>query len=319
MALVCLDRESVRDFVTRCQLVFNSCYSRDDVTGLRLSFKPFSHFSRFEIHMRLFQFVLAATLVFSGCSNVQSPPVAVVSASDIEWEQLNPARGDNSPKAATLWGDRNGRSPTGFLVKFAEGFSSPPHIHNVSYRGVVISGLIHNDDPNAANMWMPKASFWTQPKGEVHITSAKGITNVAYIEIDEGPYLVRPPTEAFDSGERPINVDASNLVWLELAKDPSVKVAYLWGVPKEGSVNGTLVAFPAGFAGVVNTADSTFRAVAIQGKYKYGISNGDRLETMTAGSYFSSTKAAAHFISCEAEESCIFYVRTLGKYTVATE
>ena len=58
-------------------------------------------------------------------------------------------------------------------------------------------------------------SFWTQPKGEVHITAAKGTTNVAYIEIEEGPYLVLPTEEAFDSGERPINVDASNIVWID--------------------------------------------------------------------------------------------------------
>ena len=139
-------------------------------------------------------------------------PTDLVLASEVTWEQLNPARGDKSPKAGTLWGDRNGTGPTGFLVQFADGFSSPPHIHNVSYRGMVISGLIHNDDPGAADMWLPTGSFWTQPKGEVHITAAKGTTNVAYIEIEKGPYLVLPPEEAFDSGERPINVDASNIV-----------------------------------------------------------------------------------------------------------
>jgi len=97
----------------------------------------------------------------------------VVSASEIKWEQLNPARGDKSPQAGTIWGDRKGTVPTGFLVKFVDGFSSPPHIHNVTYRGVVISGLIHNDDQNAEKMWMPKGSFWTQPEGESHITAAK--------------------------------------------------------------------------------------------------------------------------------------------------
>ena len=266
--------------------------------------------------MRLFLFVLVAIFVSSGCSNFQSAPVAIVSTSDIEWQQLNPARGDNSPKAATLWGDRNGQAPTGFLVEFVDGFSSPPHIHNVSYRGVVISGLIHNDDPDAAKMWMPKGSFWTQPRGEVHITSAMGDINVAYIEIDEGPYLVRPPNEAFDSGERPVNIDASNLVWLELTEAPSIKLAYLWGVPKEGYLNGSFVEFSAGSAGVLQTSESIFRAVAIQGQYKYGSSSGVKIETMTQGSYFSSTEKASHRIACEGGESCIFYVRALGKYKV---
>lgn len=138
----------------------------------------------------------------------------VVLSSDIKWEKLNPARGDKSPQAGTVWGDRKGEVATGFLAKFVDGFSSPPHIHNVTYRAIVLKGLIHNDDPNAKNMWMKPGSFWTQPVGESHITSAKGDEIIAYVEIDHGPYLVKPIDEAFDSGERPINIDATNLVWL---------------------------------------------------------------------------------------------------------
>jgi hypothetical protein len=55
------------------------------------------------------------------------------------------------------------------------------------------------------------------PQGEVHITSAEGSGSLAYIEIEEGPYLVLPEEEAFDSGERPVNMDQSNLVWLNAA------------------------------------------------------------------------------------------------------
>ena len=92
------------------------------------------------------------SIITTACTSLQvvaEPTNEVILASEVKWEQLNPARGDKSPKAATLWGDRKGSVPTGFLVKFMDGFSSPPHIHNVSYCGVVISGLIHNDDPNA--------------------------------------------------------------------------------------------------------------------------------------------------------------------------
>ena len=81
-------------------------------------------------------------------------PSVVLPVAEVEWQQLNPARGDASPAAATLWGDRNGPDATGFLVRFVDGFESPPHIHNVSYRGVVIRGLVHNDDPDAEAMWM---------------------------------------------------------------------------------------------------------------------------------------------------------------------
>ena len=265
--------------------------------------------SRYKIFLKFFSIVI---FLFAGCSVSQPTPLEIVSADSVHWEPLNPARGDKSPKAAILWGDRGGSSPTGFLVKFVDGFASPPHIHNVSYRGVVIDGLIHNDDPDAARMWMPKGSYWTQPKGETHITAAKGTTNVAYIEIDEGPYLVRPPKDSFDSGERPVNVVPSNLVWHDLVVSSAVKVAFLWGEPKEKQLNGTLVELQPGFTGLMRSS-SSLRAVAIQGRYWL---NSSRDVVLTPGSYFSSAEAATHRVSCEASTSCIFYVRARGKYTV---
>ncbi|PWJ58144.1 uncharacterized protein DUF4437, partial [Dyadobacter jejuensis] len=99
----------------------------------------------------------------------KNPTNKVVLSSEIVWEKLNPARGEQSPQAGTIWGDRKGEIATGFLAKFTDGFSSPPHIHNVTYRAVVIKGMIHNDDPKAENMWMKTGSFWTQPVGESHI------------------------------------------------------------------------------------------------------------------------------------------------------
>ena len=53
------------------------------------------------------------------------PTSRVVLTSEVKWEQLNPARGDKSPSAGTLWGDRNGSGPTGFLLKPTDGFESP--------------------------------------------------------------------------------------------------------------------------------------------------------------------------------------------------
>jgi quercetin dioxygenase-like cupin family protein len=244
----------------------------------------------------------------------------LVLASEVTWEQLNPARGDKSPKAGTLWGDRNGTGPTGFLVQFTDGFSSPPHIHNVSYRGMVISGLIHNDDPGAADMWLPTGSFWTQPKGEVHITGAKGTTNVAYIEIEVGPYLVLPTEEMFDSGERPINVDAANIVWIDQPGSPpsagGPKVAFLWGDPQAGQLNGTLTKLPAGFAGKIDSQGSTFRAVVIKGQLQYQMPGETDAKTLEPGSYFSSKGESVHQVASAGGEESIFYVRTDGKYDV---
>jgi len=244
----------------------------------------------------------------------------LVPFSEIEWEQLNPARGDKSPQAGTLWGDRKGTVPTGFLARFADGFSSPPHIHNATYRAVVISGLIHNDDPDAADMWMPAGSFWTQPKGEVHITAARGSTNVALVEIDKGPYLVLPVEEAFDSGERPVNVDVSNVVWVDLPGVPDSsrvpQVAYLWGSMRAGQSNGSFLKLPAGFTGKIHSRGSTFRAVVIQGTPQYKVPGMAIAKPLDPGSYFGSMGKRTHQISSQAEVDTIIYIRTDGKYDV---
>ena len=189
---------------------------------------------------------------------------------------------------------------------------------------MVIHGLVHNDDPAAAKMWMPAGSFWTQPAGESHITAANGAANVAYIEIDEGPYLVRPTDEAFDNGERPLNLDRSNVVWLSAsdiastgragapagADDP--KVAVLWGDPHDPQPSGALVKLPAGFAGTMHSRGSTLRAVVIQGRPMHQAPGDARASTLEPGSYFGSTEAAAHQVSCAETEPCTLYVRTEG-------
>jgi hypothetical protein len=247
------------------------------------------------------------------------PTSEVILASEVKWEQLNPGRGDKSPQAGTLWGDRGGAAPTGFLAKFVDGFSSPPHIHNTTYRAVVISGRIHNDDPDAANMWMPSGSFWTQPKGEVHITAAKGATNMALVEIDRGPYLVLSPEEAFDSGERPINVDASNIVWVDPPGLPvsanGPKLAYLWGNLRDGKSNGTFVKLQAGFKGKILSQGENFHAVVIKGQPQY---LGTNIKTLEPGSYFGSNGESVHQIASNAGEESIIYVRTDGKFEITS-
>lgn len=269
-------------------------------------------------------FIAAVTSVASTRAQDGSAKTTVLLASDVDWQQLNPARGDKSPQAATLWGDRNGTVATGFLVKFVDGFSSPPHIHNVTYRGVVIRGLVHNDDPQAKPMWMPKGSFWTQPAGEPHITSAMGST-IAFIEIDKGPYLVKPIDEAFDKGERPVNIDASNLVWLDASDTNWIKtsrttkgpeISFLWGKPRTGKPSGTLVRLPPRFSGTIRALGSDFKAVVIEGQtdLKRG-SNSD--STLAPGSYFHARGKATHDLSCDSKTGCLIYVRSVGKFSVS--
>ena len=241
--------------------------------------------------------------------------------SAIEWGALNPARGDKSPRAGTLWGDRTSEGASGFLVKFADGFSSPPHIHNVTYRGVVISGLVHNDDPKAQNMWLPAGSFWTQPAGEAHITAAQGDNNIAYIEIEEGPYLVKPESEAFDNGERPVNVDKTNLVWLDASnikwiddQSSGVQTAFLWGNPQGDNLNGRFIKLPKNFNGHIETEGNDFRAIVIQGSLQYTAGVQDEKTNLISGSYFGSEGDAVHKLY--PEDETIIYVRTDQPFTI---
>jgi hypothetical protein len=247
------------------------------------------------------------------------PAATIVLASELKWEQLNPARGDQSPKAAALWGDRKGPGPSGFLVRFVDGFSSPPHIHNVSYRGVVIEGLVHNDDPSAEAMWMPTGSFWTQPRRAAHITAAKGTDTLAYIEIEEGPYLVRPVEQAIQSDEKPRNLDASNIVWLnaseigasapiDAAAPDDLKVAFLWGSSPDEKPRGILVKLRARSASVMRSRSSTFHAVVIQGRLAHQAAGGSDPTVLGPCTDIGASGAVAR-ISCESGEDCILYVR----------
>lgn len=244
----------------------------------------------------------------------------VVTADKVEWGWLNPLRGDKSPAAGKLWGDRTKNGPAGFLVKFKKGFSSPPHIHNITYRGVVIKGLLHNDDENAEKQWLPAGSYWQQPAGEAHITAADGEENMAFLDIQEGPYLVQPTSEAFDNGERPINVDKTNLVWLN-AKDiewvtekSNVETAFLWGSHNENQLRATLLKLPAGFSGSIKNLSSNFRAVVISGKLTHQFTKKGDKNNLEPGSYFGAEENATSIISTDKET--VIYIRSNGNFEV---
>lgn len=247
---------------------------------------------------------------------ITTPTNKVMLSSEIEWEKLNPARGNASPQAGTIFGDRKGEGlATGFLAKFADGFSSPPHIHNETYRAFVISGSIHNDDPNAENMWMPPGSFWTQPAGEAHITSAKGDNCIAYVEIDRGPYLVMPTDEAYNNGDRPINIHADNLVWSKL-EDTDVKIAYLWGNPEGTDYRGVFIKLPAHFDGKLHTEGEELQAIVASGEVNYLLPDQTNPKLLDAGSSFSSEGTAVHQISAAAGTESVIYLRTNGAFGI---
>ena len=139
---------------------------------------------------------------------------------------------------------------------------------------------------------MSSGSFWTQPVGEIYITAAKGEYNLAYIEIDNGPYLVHSTDDAFDNAERPVNIDKSNIVWIRrsiASSSDEIALAYLWGTPDNSQSYGVLVKIPAGLAMDIHSNSMIFHAVVVEGQISY---QPDKVakHNMIPGSYFRNRK-----------------------------
>lgn len=243
----------------------------------------------------------------------------LVKRSEVKFIPLNPLRGKLGPQSGKLWGSIRKDFSSGTIVRFVDGFQSPPHIHNITYRAVVIEGLVHNDDPAAAKMWMGPGSFWTQPLGETHITAAKGKNPLIFLEILSGPYLVKPAEEEFDSGERPINIDARNIFWLSGEDTAWItgegpQLAFLWGKTSGQEKNGTFVKLPSNSNGTLETTAPLMRAVTIKGTTKVKVSGHKKKHNLEPGSYFSSKGEAQHELACVSIEPCIIYLHTEGRY-----
>lgn len=284
-----------------------------------------------ERHLALTWLALGASVVLCGCGATVGAGMSyeVLPRDAVGFQPLNPLRGDASPQAGVLWGDIRADLPTGTLIEFADGFSSPPHIHNITYRGVVIAGEVHNDDPDAAVLWMGPGSFWTQPAGETHITAARpGAGATAFLEILEGPYLVRPAAEAFDNGERPVNLAANNIVWQnatmttwvdhrgEASEGPHL--AHLWGNPAQGTRHGSLLRIAPRQAGVLVGSQDWLRAVVIRGPVDHR-GHAGASTPLTTGSYFGADGGAAHGVTCNAASDCLIYISTRGNFRFRSE
>ena len=270
--------------------------------------------------------VAAGLALRAGAAGVE-PSVEVVTRDDFRLIPLNPLRGDASPRAGVLWGDLREDVPTGAIIQFAPDFASPPHIHNITYRAVVLDGMVHNDDPDAEDMWMGPGSFWTQPAGEVHVTAVGPPGGTAFLEIFSGPYLVQPSADAFDNGERPINMEQRNVVWLDASdvtwveQDGSgagLEMAFLWGSPSPGASNGTFVKLPPQFTGEVNTGGNDIKSVVVQGAVEHIAQPHTERRDLATGSYFGSSGDVAHSVTCTSSTECVLYVHAVGTYQVVS-
>ncbi len=255
---------------------------------------------------------LLVVLSFSVAIEASETQLDIVLAEDIKWGYLNPLRGDKSPGAANLWGDRTADNATGMLVRFKRGFSSPPHIHNISYRGVVIKGLLHNAHPDNETSWMPTGSYWTQPAGHNHITAANGETNLIYLEIDRGPYLVLSSLEQFNNGEQPINVHKSNMVWLHrdestLINADKAAITHLWQKNTGTPTHGTLVKLSPDFSGQLLSGSDGLRSVVISGSVTISESRNSTEHTLQPGSYFQTSDKLD--ISLKTDSQTMIYMR----------
>lgn len=269
----------------------------------------------------------ALLLTVSGVAHAATE-FEMVARSDVSLQPLNPLRGDASPRAGVLWGDIKQPAATGTLVQFRDGFSSPPHIHNITYRAVVITGEVHNDDPEAAKLWMEPGSFWTQPAGEVHITAARGDQTTIFLEIMEGPYLVQPSSEAFDNGERPVNIAARHVIWLDPSDvswidDPEgthgAEISFLWGEPKDGERHGAFLRLPAGATGTLESTGDWLRAVVVSGALDHRQERGATQVNLEPGSYFGTPRGLSHRIACTGPGDCVLYVTAKGKFTFSSQ
>ena len=181
-----------------------------------------------------------------------------------------------------------------------------------------MNGELHNDDENAPTMWMPLGSIWTQPKGQPHITSAQGKNAMAYIEIDSGPYLVKPVSESFESGEKPINIDSSNVIYLGkdesklIDKNCNAQIAYTW--KKKNGEKGYLLKLPVVSIGKIFSEGTVFFRNVIKGNVAYTMPNSENPIDLDRGSHFRSKAKAIHDISVN-EESLV-YIRTNNKFIV---
>lgn len=268
--------------------------------------------------LKLSTLALAATLLSTPTFATDSAS-KVIAANNVNWGYLNPLRGDLSPGAADLWGNRTKDLATGMLVRFSKGFESPPHIHNITYRGIVIEGMMHNDAPDATKMWMPAGSFWTQPAGEDHTTAANGESNLIYLEIDHGPYLVKSSNNAFDNGERALNLHKDNMVWLDSSELQNihvegVKSTFLWH--STADIKGSMIKLPAGFKGSIDTKAKEFRAVVISGEVEYRSVDVQKAQPLAPGSYFESTDDFSHEITNISQGETTIYIRTNSLYQV---
>ncbi len=122
----------------------------------------------------------------------------------------------------------------------------------------------------------------------------------------------------FDNGERPINVDASNMVWLNsktanwIAPESNAELGFLW---EDSDSKGLFVKLPKTFNGTIEADGTVLHSVVIQGLLKYTLPQDQETKTLDVGSYFGATSEAIHTMS-SVDHEVILYIRTNGSIKI---
>lgn len=130
---------------------------------------------------------------------------------------------------------------------------------------------------------------------------------------------MKPIDEAFDNGERPINIEFSNLVWLDkntskvIHSDSRAEISFLI---EEAEYRSLFIKLPKGFDGKIETNGEIAHAVVIQGELSYTMPMTKTQQYLDLGSYFGSSNKSTHRVKNTSNLETILYVRTNGDVTV---
>lgn len=90
-------------------------------------------------------------------------------------------------QAAPAYGDlANG--PHGTFIKMPAGYVSPAHIHTADYWAVVVSGVLVNKKPDAADVLLPPGSYYFQKGGERHVTKCTSKEGCVFFVSQNGKF-----------------------------------------------------------------------------------------------------------------------------------